>query len=79
MVYEPRWGLHSNLGRHETYILKMIPRLLQGQGGHLRNNPGRRRNFGKLCQRLLIQPSKIKTKTVGERHLEKTFTQRNKK
>ena len=35
MVHEPRWELHSNLGRYETYILKMIGRLLQSQGGNL--------------------------------------------
>ena len=79
MVREPRWELHSNLGRHETYILKTIPRLLQGQWGHIWNNIGRRRNFGKLCQTLSIQPSKIKTKTVREGCLEKKFTQRHKK
>ena len=79
MVYEPRWGLHSNLGRHEPYILKTIPRLLQGQGGHPRNNPRRRRNFGKLCRTLSIQPLEIKPKTVMEGYLEKTFTQRYKK
>ena len=50
MVHEPIWELHSNLGRYETYILKMIPILLQSQGGNLQNNPGRRRNFEKLCQ-----------------------------
>ena len=79
MVHEPRWELHSNLGRYETYILKTIPRLLQSQGGHLRNNPRRRRNFGKLCRTLSIQPSESKTKIVREGYLEIFFTQRHKK
>ena len=75
MVPKPRWELHSNLERYEKYILKTIPRLLQSQRGHLRNNPGRRRNFGKLCRTLSIQPSEIKTKTVREGYLEFFFTQ----
>ena len=79
MFHEPRWELHSHLGRYETYILKMIPILLQSQGGHLRNNLGRRRNFGKICRTLSIQPSEIKTKTVREGYLEKYFTLRHKK
>ena len=79
MVHEPRWELHSNLGIYETYILKMIRILLQSQEGHLRTNPRRRRNFGKLCQTLSIQPSEIKTKTVREGYLEMFFTQRHKK
>ena len=78
MVHEPRWELHSNLGRHETYILKTIPRLLQSQGGYIWNNPGRRIKFGKLCRMLSIQPSEIKIKTLREKYFKKTITQRHK-
>ena len=28
MVHEPQWELYTNLGRHETYILEKVPRLL---------------------------------------------------
>ena len=74
MVHEPRWELHSKLGRYETYILKTTPRLLQIQGGHLRNNLGRRRNFGKLCQTLSIKPPNIQTKKTEEGDIENTPT-----